>query len=300
MEVDKHEKMQSLQFNKPNPSTGSSEGRTKWLLYDQDYTRWLYSCLCWDSHLFKTTTSNISKAQWSHLASQSMENSFTTLPRALQRQIMLGWTKGTLILPSLFMHTTLLLHISYQYFFNLSYSSAKTLYWCTNHNQCKVRSTPVKPITPHLQYTDNPSYCLPVCSLASLQWFAYSHSSSASEPKKTSLMQFCCNISPLPVADTINMTTVIFLLWLRWSMLVSSELQDPETHPENLSHVSHPPLWDHKQTCTEVKAARIKTGYFCSSSQRYFPIKVSKINRYLSSVALHNFFANKTIGWKSL
>lgn len=118
----------------------------------------------------------------------------------------------------------------------------RPLYWCTNHNQCKVRSTPVKPVTSHLQDTDNPSYCLPVCSLASLQWFVYSHSSSASEPKKTSLMQFCCNISPLPVADTTIMTTVIFLLWLRWSMLVSPELKDPETHPENLSHVSHPPL----------------------------------------------------------
>lgn len=113
-------------------------------------------------------------------------------------------------------------------------------------------------------------------------------------------MQFCCNISPLPVADTILMTTVIFLLWLRWSMVVSSELKDPHTHPENLSRVSHPVSCDHKQTCTEIKAVRIKTGYFCSSSQRHFLIKVSKINRYSSSVALHNVFPNKIIGWKSL
>lgn len=113
-------------------------------------------------------------------------------------------------------------------------------------------------------------------------------------------MQFCSNITPLPVADTIIMTTVIFLLWLRWSMVVSSELKDPQTHSESLSHISHPVSWDHKQTCTEVKAVRIKTGYFCSSSQRHFLIQISKINRYLSSVALHNVFPNKTIGCKSL
>lgn len=79
------------------------------------------------------------------------------------------------------------------------------LYSCTNHNQCQVRSIPVKPVTSHLQDPDNTSYCLPVCPLASL--LVYSHSSSASQPKKTPLMQFCCNISPLPVADTIIMTS---------------------------------------------------------------------------------------------
>lgn len=193
-----------------------------------------------------------------------------------------------------------------QYFISILFQSISVtplqepLYWCTNHNQCQVRSIPVKPVTSHLQDPDNTSYCLPVCPLASSQWLVYSHSSSASEPKKTSLMQFCCNISPLPVADTIIMTTVIFLLGLRWSMVVSSELKDPQTHPYSLSHVSHPVSWDHKQTCTEVKAVRIKTGYFCSSSQRHFLIKVSKISKYLSSVVLHNVFPNNTIGWRSL
>lgn len=117
----------------------------------------------------------------------------------------------------------------------------------------------------------------------------------ASEPKKTSLMQFCCNISPSPVADTVLMTTVIFLLWLRWSMVVSSKLKDPQTHPENLSHVSHPVSCDHKQTCNEVKAVRIKTGYFCSSSQRHFPVKVSKINRYSSVWPYTMFFQIKLL-----
>lgn len=182
----------------------SSEGRTKWLLYDQDYTRLLYSCLCWDSHLFKTTTSNISKAQWPHLArwSQSMENSFTTLPRALQRQIMLGWRKETLILPPLFLHMTLLpiFHINT---FSISVTPLQEpLYWCTNHNGHQVRSTAAKPVTSHPQDPDNIGYCLPVCPPTPLQWLVYSHSSSASEPKKMSLMQFCCNISPSPVADT--------------------------------------------------------------------------------------------------
>lgn len=90
----------SLQFNKPIHFTGSREGRTKRSLYDQDYTRLLYSCLCWGSHLFKTTTTNISKAQWPHLASwnQSVENSFATLLTVAQTQNTLGWRRGTLSL----------------------------------------------------------------------------------------------------------------------------------------------------------------------------------------------------------
>lgn len=213
---------------------------------------------------------------------------------------MLWWRKGTLILPPLFLHMTLLPIISYQYFFNLSHCCARTSVLMPKSSLMPSQKYTVKPVTSHLQDPDNISYCLPVGPLASLQRLVYSHSSSASEPKKTSLMQFCCNISPLPVADTIIMTTVIFLLWLRWSIVVSSELKDPQIHPESPSHVSHPVSWDCKQTCTEVKAVRIKTGYFCSSSQRHFPIKVSKINRYLSSEALHNVFPNETTGWKSL
>lgn len=71
MGVGLHERMQSLQFNKRSHFTASSEDRTKRSLCDQDYTRLLYSCLCWGRHLFKTTTSNISKARWPHLASWS-------------------------------------------------------------------------------------------------------------------------------------------------------------------------------------------------------------------------------------
>lgn len=39
---------------------------------------------------------------------------------------MLWWRKGTLILPPLFLHMTLLPIISYQYFFNLSHCCART------------------------------------------------------------------------------------------------------------------------------------------------------------------------------
>lgn len=100
MRVDLRERMQSLHFSKPNNFPVSTEDRTKWSLYDQDYTRLLYSCLCWGRHLFKTTTSNISKAQWPHLASwsQSVENSFTIILTVFQTQIVPGWTKGTVIL----------------------------------------------------------------------------------------------------------------------------------------------------------------------------------------------------------
>lgn len=128
--VDDHEGMWSLQFNKPSHFTVSSEGRTKWSLYDQDYTRLLYSCLCWGSHLFKTATSNISEAQWPHLAgwSQPVENSFTSLLTVLQTQVMLGWRKGTLILLPSFLHLILLPIISYQYLFNLSHSSSARIF----------------------------------------------------------------------------------------------------------------------------------------------------------------------------
>lgn len=122
------------------------------------------------------------------------------------------------------------------------------LCWCTKHDECQARSAAVKPLTSHQQEPDNISYCLPVCTLASLQCPVYNPSSSASEPKKTSLMQFCCNISPLPVADTILKTTVTFLLRLRWRMLLSSELKDSQTHPESPSHEPHPMSWDHKQS----------------------------------------------------
>lgn len=79
----------------------------------------------------------------------------------------------------------------------------ESLCWCTKHNECQARSTAVKPPTSHLQDPDNISYCLPVCPLASLQWPVYNPSSGTSEPKKTSLMQLCCNMSPLPVAGTM-------------------------------------------------------------------------------------------------
>lgn len=128
--VDDHEGIWSLQFNKPSHFTVSSEGRTKWSLYDQDYTRLLYSCLCWGSHLFKTATSNISKVQWPHLASwsQPVENSFTSLLTVLQTQAMLGWRKGTLILLPSFLHLILLPIISYRYLFNLSHSSSARIF----------------------------------------------------------------------------------------------------------------------------------------------------------------------------
>lgn len=189
--LDDHEGMQSLQFNKPSHFTVSSEGRTKGSLYDQDYTRWLYSCLCWGSHLFKTTSSNISKAQWPHLASwsQSVENSFTTLLTVLQTYSRWDEEREHWSFLSLFCtwFCSPLFRINI-FPIPVAPPLQESLCWCTKRNECQGRSTAVKPPTSHPQDPDNISYCLPVCALASLQRLVYNPFSSASEPKKTSLM----------------------------------------------------------------------------------------------------------------
>lgn len=150
----------------------SSEGRTKWSLYDQDYTKFLYSCLCWVSHLFKTTTSNISKTQWPHLGQSEsicgklIHNSPDRPPNTNHAGLMKGITDPS----SPFSAPDSAPH----YFISVPFQTQVTpplqesLCWCTKSNECKVRSTAVKPPTSHLQDPNSISYCLSSYVLASL------------------------------------------------------------------------------------------------------------------------------------